>query len=58
MRTLIGKREQNRYLQNKEVKTGDTIKCIICSDKIIGYIVVYTFGLADIAWYIYTLVNI
>lgn len=32
MKTSISKREQNRYLQNKEAKTGDTIKCPICGD--------------------------
>ena len=32
MKTSIGKREQNRYLQNKEAKTGETIKCPICGE--------------------------
>ena len=35
MKTSIGKREQNRYLQNKEAKTGETIKCPICGEVFI-----------------------
>ena len=35
MKISISKREQNRYLQNKEAKTGDTIKCPICGDVFI-----------------------
>lgn len=35
MKTSIGKREQNRYLKNKEAKTGETIKCPICGDVFI-----------------------
>jgi ribosomal protein L32 len=35
MKTSIGKREQNRYLQNKEAKTGEIIKCPICGEVFI-----------------------
>ena len=35
MKTSIGKREQNRYLKNKEAKTGETIKCPICGESFI-----------------------
>jgi ribosomal protein L37AE/L43A len=35
MKTSIGKQEQNRYLQNKEAKTGETIKCPICGEVFI-----------------------
>jgi ribosomal protein L32 len=35
MKTSIGKREQNRYLKNKEAKTGETIKCPICGEVFI-----------------------
>ena len=35
MKISIGKQEQNRYLQNKEAKTGETIKCPICGDVFI-----------------------
>lgn len=35
MKISISKREQNRYLQNKEAKTGETIKCPICGDVFI-----------------------
>lgn len=32
MKISISKREQNLYLQNKEAKTGETIKCPICGE--------------------------
>lgn len=45
MKTSIGKREQNRYLQNKEAKTGETIKCPICGDVFIKKQYSQAFGL-------------
>ena len=35
MKTSIDKRQQNCYLQNKEAKTGETIKCPICGEVFI-----------------------
>ena len=35
MKTSISKQKQNLYLQNKEAKTGETIKCPICGEVFI-----------------------